>query len=74
MPILDNMERSTSAWLRVKEHIEKRIETLRKQNDSDKPDLATAKLRGRIAELKELLAAVEPTAPAPVAEDEEHLS
>jgi hypothetical protein len=43
-------------WVRLKKHLKGRIELLRAQNEGDLDDVATAKLRGRIAELRVLLA------------------
>lgn len=43
--------------------IEARIAKHRLDNDTDKPELRTARLRGRIAEAQEILALVSPPAP-----------
>lgn len=69
-PLLDDLERASAAWLKLEKHINARIDGLRKSNDISRDPLATEKIRGRIAELKELLAQVRP-APAPIAEDPE---
>lgn len=59
---------STLTWTRFKAQITARLSDLRSSNDGDKSPEHTAKLRGRIAELKNLLALDIP-APAPVPDD-----
>lgn len=46
----------TALWRKLEEYIEQRMDVLRKTNDGDLDALQTARLRGRIAELKNLLA------------------
>ena len=46
----------TGAWLRLVEHMQERIDELRRSNDSDLSEKQTADVRGRIAELKRFLA------------------
>lgn len=53
---LDQSDFTTATWMKLRAYCEKEIETLRKQNDGDLPPEITAKTRGRIAELKGLLA------------------
>lgn len=48
-------ERASEVWIRLEKHLTERLEALRLQNDADQPEEATAKLRGRIAEIKALL-------------------
>jgi hypothetical protein len=48
-------ERANEVWMRLEKHLADRLETLRVQNDGDQSEEATAKLRGRIAEIKALL-------------------
>lgn len=49
-------ERNSPTWTAIRRHLADKLEALRKQNDSpDLSDLATARLRGRIAEIKALL-------------------
>jgi hypothetical protein len=43
-------------WHEVEKWASQKIESCRNQNDGDLSDIETAKLRGRIAVLKELLA------------------
>lgn len=57
---LSPSERTSPLWRAVSEHMEKRIASLRAQNDADKDATQTAHLRGRIAELKALVALGEP--------------
>lgn len=47
---------ASAAWQKVKGHLEQRIDDLRTQNDGALSELDTARLRGRIAECKALLA------------------
>lgn len=49
--ILTAEERRSSLWLKLMAHWLERLESTRKQNESDLPEVQTAKLRGRIAEL-----------------------
>ena len=53
--ILTIEERRSPLWRKLAEHYESRLESLRNQNDGDRADVDTAKLRGRIAEVKLLL-------------------
>jgi len=62
-PTRDDLLSDTFARLRA--GLTERIEHLRVENDSPRLDeLSTARHRGRIAELKELLAMVSPPSPA----------
>lgn len=70
-PLLDDLERASAAWLKLEKHLHSRIDALRRMNDTSRDPAATEKIRGRIAELKDLLAQVRP-APASIAEDLEH--
>lgn len=49
-------DRESLVWKRLMTHFGERLEVLRTQNDGDKSEAETAKLRGRIAELKAILA------------------
>lgn len=60
---LTKEERESALWLRIKAEYEDRLATQRKRNDSDLSDTETAKTRGRISEIKNLLAAGEETPP-----------
>lgn len=52
---LTEQEKNSALWHRLKEHIEARIDKHRATNDKTQTPEATEKLRGRIAELKDLL-------------------
>jgi hypothetical protein len=52
---LTHAEIHNPLWIKLKEHIESRMDAHRRKNDGDLDDIATARLRGRIAELKSLL-------------------
>lgn len=66
---LDLNDRNSPTWAKLKRHLEAQIEKLRAQNDNDLDPVKTAKLRGRIAGLKNLLALGSPD-PAMVADEE----
>jgi hypothetical protein len=53
-------ERRGAAWQRLRKHIDMRIDVLRRINDNDADAATTAKTRGRIAELRRLLADADP--------------
>ena len=55
MSILTPRELQDPVWLKLKAYYELRLVDLKKQNDADLPQDQTAKLRGRIAEVKKLL-------------------
>jgi len=56
----------TPTWLRLRAHLTARLDELRVQLEKDSPPDVTARLRGRIAEVKELLALQAPaTSPDP---------
>lgn len=52
---LTELERNSELWKKLEAVLKQRIDLHRKKNDSDQDDSSTAKLRGRIAELKFLL-------------------
>lgn len=54
-PLLTVGDRLSPLWAKVSKHLEARLHSLRCQNDGDKNTEETAKLRGRIAEIKALL-------------------
>ncbi len=49
-------DRGSALWRKLVEHYTERLESLRVRNDGDLDDVRTARVRGRIAECKELLA------------------
>lgn len=59
---LTNAEFNSVLCERLREHCDNRIATLRIENDGDRSDIDTWKLRGRIAAFKELKAALTPPA------------
>ncbi|PPD48369.1 MAG: hypothetical protein CTY14_02080 [Methylotenera sp.] len=54
--LLNAAEKQTALWIKIKAHLEARLETCRKQNDGDADAVQTAKMRGRILEIKSFLA------------------
>lgn len=58
--ILTTNELQSSAWIKMKAYLNTRVDDLRKKNDGDFNEIDTSRMRGRIAEIKNLLAAVEP--------------
>ena len=54
-PVLTPQDRQSASWLKLKERYEARLATLRAQNDSELDERKTARLRGRIAEVKAFL-------------------
>lgn len=53
-----HIERESQTWRCIVERTESRIADLRQRNDGELDAIATAKLRGRIAELKEFVLAM----------------
>lgn len=64
---LTESELNSPLWLKLKEHWEKRLQTLRAENDKSLNESDTTKLRGRIAEIK---ANIEIGNPKPIIEME----
>jgi len=58
-PVLSTSDRQSGLWLKLVKHMEARMTVLRAQNDGDHDERKTALLRGRIAELKGLIALAE---------------
>lgn len=52
-------------WAKLKEHCEDELAKLRERNDGNLGDLDTARLRGRIAQIKEFLLLETPAEPEP---------
>jgi hypothetical protein len=48
-------DRQSAVWLKLKEHYTQRLSLLRAQNDGNLDAEATAKIRGRIAECKQIM-------------------
>ena len=53
---LSQTDRMSPIWLSIERHLHERLSQLRQQNDATLPTEATEKLRGRIAQIKEILA------------------
>lgn len=53
---LTHADKQTELWEKLRTHLNERLALLRSQNDNDTSADATAKQRGRIAEIKSLLA------------------
>jgi hypothetical protein len=47
---------NTAVWATLEKDLQAELQRLREQNDANLDDLATAKLRGRIEQIKDLLA------------------
>lgn len=57
VPLLLTIEERRSAlWQKLEAHLEARLSDLRKQNDGNWSDVDTANLRGRIAEVRLMIA------------------
>ena len=54
--VLNQSEAQTALWRKIKEHYEAQLELLRTINDGNLDQVQTALLRGRIQEIKTLLA------------------
>jgi len=54
--VLTDIERNSALWQKIKAHYDRRLRTLRARNDDPKSESETALLRGRIHEVKALLA------------------
>lgn len=67
-PVLTQEEARHPLWLKVKKHLEERLAQVRVENDKDHDERKTARIRGRINELK-YLAALDKPAPQTVADD-----
>ena len=61
MPLLDQADRQSAAWVKIKAHFTERLQDHRIKNDGRLADIETAHLRGRIAEASYLLDLATPT-------------
>lgn len=59
-PFITDLERQSPIWAKIKKIMELRIEELHHRLESDKPEMKTVKLRGRIAECKRILSLDQP--------------
>lgn len=55
MPLLNESDRLSPAWLKLRAHLEERVAMHRRKNDNTMTPEATEKLRGRIAEANYVL-------------------
>jgi len=58
--LLNATELQSPAWHKIKKHFEERLEVHRLKNEGNLDEVATAKLRGRIAEARAVLALDQP--------------
>ena len=61
---LTDLEKQSAVWLKLERHLNETLTSLRSQNDGDLDLTATARLRGRINAVKQILALGE--SPEPV--------
>lgn len=54
---LEEHEINSPLWQKLKKHYESKLDSLRISNDSDSAELQTARRRGRIQEIKNILSA-----------------
>lgn len=52
---LTESDRLSPTWTRLKKHLQGRLEALHNELEQDLPEEKTAKVRGRLAEVKSLL-------------------
>lgn len=69
MAVLDKHEFASAVWLKLKRHMEERIEALRRKNDRHVDERRTSQLRASIGELK-YLTGLDAEKPGPPPEDE----
>lgn len=53
---LTDLEKQSAVWLKLERHLTETLTSLRSQNDGDLDLTATARLRGRINAVKQILA------------------
>lgn len=68
-PFLNDAEINSALWKKIKTYCEERLSKARDRNDGNLDERRTAKLRGRIAELKHL-ATLDQPAPQTEANDD----
>ena len=61
-------EKQSALWIKIRDHMNERLDTHRRKNDGDLEPIPTARLRGRIAEIQVLLAMEKDPDPAQVAD------
>lgn len=67
---LNHVEAQSALWLKLKSYMEEQLDVARRKNDGDLDPFETAKLRGRIAALKALIA-LEDSPVVPVADEQQ---
>lgn len=63
--VLEPGDRQSAVWLKLKKHLEAELQRLRVKNDGNLDEKRTAILRGRIGEIKAILALENDAPPAP---------
>lgn len=67
--VLNQHDLQSAAWAKLRKHMEARLQALRIKNDTDLDPVATARVRGEIKNLKNLLALENKPDPVTVADD-----
>lgn len=62
---LTALDMQSQAWIKLSAYLGRRTERLRTELEGDRSDTDTAKLRGRLAEIKALIATVKEVPAAP---------
>ena len=65
LPEFTDFEKQGAVWMKLSAHLNARLALLRRQNDDDKDEIKTARLRGRIAEVQMILGLANKKPPAP---------
>lgn len=68
--VLTSHDRQSPVWTKLRKHMEAKLQALRIKNDTDLDPVATAKVRGEIRNLKNLLALGDTPDPVTVADDD----
>lgn len=55
MKVLNDVELKSAVWIKIEAHLESRISSLHKELELDLDTARTAKIRGRIAEIRKIL-------------------
>jgi len=59
--VLNEAERQSALWIRLKAHLEQQLAIQRERNDNPNDDKQGERIRGRIAQLKDMLALDKPS-------------
>lgn len=68
---ISDFERHGALWKKLTEYLDEQIKVLRAKNDGDLDPIETARLRGRIAAYKSLIALGDKPSPVLVADEQE---